>query len=379
MQDGPVSVDDADRWALTSVCPVELKGRGVALRELRESDAESLAQVFGDPEVVRYLWIPVQTLDSERAFVMTAADEARRVLRREYHLAITTGARDEVVGSCHLGVESVERRSAILGYGIRRDLWGRGIGTEVVRLLVRFGFETLHLHRIWATHHPDNPASGRVLAKAGFVPGGRTRDDLRVEGEWRDSLVYVLLEDEWAAFGASERTAGPTLIVVTGAPGSGKSTVAPLVARALPDVAVFDIDVLMGPVNAMLGVDVRSERSVWPAYRVLWMTLLGAAGAAHRPVVFFANALPSEVEAPARRVGFATIAWLVLDSGDETRAARLRSRGEPESAIDEANTDAAELRHLDSPSITSDSTNPKAVATNLVRAINALLRASGYT
>jgi ribosomal-protein-alanine N-acetyltransferase len=374
-----VSVEDADRTPLTSVFPVALHGRKVALRELRESDVESLVQVFGDPEVVRYLWIPVQTVDSERAFVMMAADEAQRIPRGEYHLAITTGARDEVVGSCHLGVESVERCSAIVGYGIRRDLWGRGIGTEVIRLLVRFGFETLRFHRIWATHHPDNPASGRVLAKAGFVPGGRIRDDRRVDGAWRDSLVYVLLEDEWAAFGDSEPASGPTLIVVTGAPGSGKSTVAPLVARALPDVAVFDIDVIMGPVNAMLGVNIRSERSVWPAYRDLWMTLLGAVGAAHRPVVFLANALPSEVEARARRTGFATIAWLVLDSGDEMRAARLRSRGEPDSVIDEARTDAAELRRLDAPIIVNDSTEPRAVATDVVRAVNALLMTSGHT
>jgi RimJ/RimL family protein N-acetyltransferase len=84
-----VSVEDADQAALASVCPVQLQGRKVALRELRESDAESLVRVFRDPEVDRYLWVPVQTVDSERAFVMTAADEAQRVPRREYRLAIS--------------------------------------------------------------------------------------------------------------------------------------------------------------------------------------------------------------------------------------------------------------------------------------------------
>jgi hypothetical protein len=231
----------------------------------------------------------------------------------------------------------------------------------------------------FATHHADNPASSRVLAKAGFVPGGRIRDDLRVEGQWRDSLAYSLLEDDWASLGGSERSSKSTLIVVTGAPGSGQSALAPLVARALPDVAVFDIDVLVEPVSAMLGVDIRGHRSVWPAYRELWMTVLGAAGAAHRPVVFFANALPSEIEDAARRAGIGEIDWLVLDCRDDTRVARLRSRGEPESVLEEASTDAGELRRLGAPIVANDSTDPTAVASDIVRAINALLRASRCT
>lgn len=371
-------VEGANQADPRSVWPVELHGDGVDLRELREDDVEALLRVFADPEVVRYLRIPVQTRDSELAFLATAAEEAQRVPRREYHLAITTGSRRDVGGSCHLGIESVEHRSAILGYGIRSDLRGRGIATEVVRLLARFGFETLHLHRVWATHHADNPASGRVLSKAGFVPGSRIRDDLRVEGQWRDSLVYSLLDGDWALRGGSAGSTTPTLIVVTGAPGSGKSALAPLVARALPDVAIFDIDVLVEPVNAMLGVDIRRHRAVWPAYRELWMTVLGAAGAAHRPVVFFANALPAEVEDAARRAGIDEIDWLVLDAGDRTRATRLRSRGEPEAVIEEARSDAAELRRLGAP-IVNNFNEPTAVASDIVRAINALLRASRRT
>jgi [ribosomal protein S5]-alanine N-acetyltransferase len=64
---------------------------------------------------------------------------------------------------------------------------------------VGFGFERLGMHRIWATHHPENVASRRVLDKLGFREEGRRRDDRMIGGQWSDSVVCSLLEDEWLA------------------------------------------------------------------------------------------------------------------------------------------------------------------------------------
>ncbi len=64
---------------------------------------------------------------------------------------------------------------------------------EAVLLVVQFGFETLRLHRIEAACIPDNQRSIRVLEKAGFRREGLSRSYLRINGVWRDHLLYALI------------------------------------------------------------------------------------------------------------------------------------------------------------------------------------------
>ncbi len=72
-----------------------------------------------------------------------------------------------------------------------------GYATEVSKLLIEFGFETLNLHRIFATCDLRNVGSYKVLEKIGMTKEGRIREDLLLKDGWRDSLLYSILEQEW--------------------------------------------------------------------------------------------------------------------------------------------------------------------------------------
>ena len=76
----------------------------------------------------------------------------------------------EVVG--HISIKNVdtERGEAETGYWIGRPYWGRGYASEAVRMIVAFAFEEVGLQRLYAHVLAHNPASRRVLEKAGFVP-----------------------------------------------------------------------------------------------------------------------------------------------------------------------------------------------------------------
>ena len=91
-----------------------------------------------------------------------------RVAGTEYALVIV--ADGKVVG--HISVKNVDRArdEGEIGYWIGRPYWGRGYASEAVRLMVAFAFEELGLRRLYAHVLAHNPASGRVLEKAGFVP-----------------------------------------------------------------------------------------------------------------------------------------------------------------------------------------------------------------
>jgi ribosomal-protein-alanine N-acetyltransferase len=182
--------------SIPSIYPASIVGERVRLREVDEDDFEATWTRWGSrTEFFRFL--PIEqptTLDEEHAWLASVINEARAVPRRQYQLGID--AAGGLVGMVRLGIDSERHRSADLGYGVGPDEWGQGYATEAARLIVRFGFETLGLHRIWATHHPENLASRRVLDKLGFVEEGRRRDDRFVDGAWYDSVVCSMLESD---------------------------------------------------------------------------------------------------------------------------------------------------------------------------------------
>ena len=80
---------------------------------------------------------------------------------------------------------------------LHRQYWGKGYATEAARRMLRFGFEDLKLHRIWASVAPDNTASVHVLEKIGM-----RREALHLKADWlkdcwRDTFIYAILEEEW--------------------------------------------------------------------------------------------------------------------------------------------------------------------------------------
>lgn len=79
----------------------------------------------------------------------------------------------------------------------RRDLWGRGIGTSVLRRVVDHGFRKLGLHRIASDYLAPNVASAAIHRHAGFVEEGRLRADAWRDGRWVDRILVSMLRDEY--------------------------------------------------------------------------------------------------------------------------------------------------------------------------------------
>jgi RimJ/RimL family protein N-acetyltransferase len=173
-------------------------GEQVRLREVVVSDLTSTWKWASRAEFFRFLPQDRPDLDEQRAWLQSVVADARTVPRVSYQLGVEELDSGLLVGMGRLGIESARNLRASLGYGVDPNYWGRGYATEVACLLLRFGFENLGLHRIWATHHPDNSASRRVLDKVGFREEGRRRDDRLLDGMWFDSVVCSILKHEWA-------------------------------------------------------------------------------------------------------------------------------------------------------------------------------------
>lgn len=92
--------------------------------------------------------------------------------------------------------EDVLVQTAEIGYWLGEAHWGRGYMTEALRAIVAYAFHTLAYHRLEAGHFGWNPASGRVLEKAGFQLEGCQRERFFKNGQFTDNMIYGLLRGE---------------------------------------------------------------------------------------------------------------------------------------------------------------------------------------
>ncbi|GAA4241910.1 GNAT family protein [Actinomadura meridiana] len=179
--------------------PVFITGEGVSLREFTPDDVDAVFAVYGDPLVVEHLSFDPRTREQVTATLTSVIEAARQSPRREYSLAVVVGG--EVIGFARLAVDAQHpgQSSGQLGFALRADRWGQGLGLETVRLLLRLGFGELGLHRLWGARSPGNHVSGQLMTKLGMIEEGTIRGHIRVGGIWRDSVVHSILDDELMA------------------------------------------------------------------------------------------------------------------------------------------------------------------------------------
>ena len=113
-----------------------------------------------------------------------------------YTFALVRREDNKLIGSCGITIRSEPNKEAEMGYILNKSHWNQGYTTEAANRLMRFGFQQLGLHRIYATCDPANVASFKVMEKIGMKREGLLRQHKLEKGKWRDSLLYSILEQE---------------------------------------------------------------------------------------------------------------------------------------------------------------------------------------
>jgi RimJ/RimL family protein N-acetyltransferase len=166
-----------------------MEGRLVRLAPLREEDAEALFRWINERELV-VLNAPFQpiTWDEHRRWferIRTAPDVEIFGIRRRVD--------DDLVGSCQLNQIDAGRRRCSLQIRIgKRDAWGKGYGTEAVRLLVEHAFEELELQRVELEVFAHNERAIRTYRKVGFREQGVRKAAAIIDGEPVDAIVMAI-------------------------------------------------------------------------------------------------------------------------------------------------------------------------------------------
>ena len=180
---------------LGTVLPT-LPGRRVRLRWLRDEDVPALWTIFGDPEVTRH-WGHSTLPDLSAATALLQNIRQQFAWQRLFQWGVALLDTDTVIGTSTLASLSHEHRRAVLGFALARSAWGKGYIDEALRVLLRFSFSEMGLHRLTADTDPRNERSIRTLERLGFRREGRLREHYLLHGERQDSILYGLLRSDW--------------------------------------------------------------------------------------------------------------------------------------------------------------------------------------
>jgi len=172
-----------------------LQTQRLTLRAYTPPDIPALLPLIGAREVAATtLRIPHPYTESD-AQDFIAATEEDLASGNGLRLGIVVRESDMLCGGVGLRIETDHRR-AELGYWIGVPYWGNGFATEAARAVVKHGFETLGLHRIFASHFANNPSSARVLQKIGMRHEGSLRAHILKWGEFLDLEMYGMLASD---------------------------------------------------------------------------------------------------------------------------------------------------------------------------------------
>jgi [ribosomal protein S5]-alanine N-acetyltransferase len=168
---------------------VEIQCPRVLLRPWRRGDEPALVKHADNRKIWRNLRDrfphPYRWSDAEE-WIRTIEDQGEPTLS----FAIVLGG--EPVGG--IGFErftDVEQRVAEIGYWLSEEHWGKGVATEAVAAATTYAFETFEIDRLYAGVFEWNPASCRVLEKAGYLLEARLRRSVFKDGQTIDRLLYV--------------------------------------------------------------------------------------------------------------------------------------------------------------------------------------------
>jgi ribosomal-protein-alanine N-acetyltransferase len=166
------------------------------LRKIQLSDVPSLVKYANNKKIsVQVFNIPFPYGEEDAIFRINFVLQGFKNKER-YAFAITLKGDDELIGEIGLHLDKTNN-SAQFGYWVAEPYWGKGIATEATAAILKFGFEKLDLNKIFATHYPDNAASGKVMQNNNMIKEAELKEHYKIENVYRSVIQYRLTKQEY--------------------------------------------------------------------------------------------------------------------------------------------------------------------------------------
>ncbi len=157
------------------------------IRNWQMEDAPSIAKYANNKKI----WLNLRDAFPYPYDLQDAESYISRVIEASPTMVFAIATQSEAIGSIGLMPgKDVHRYTAEMGYWLAEPFWGKGIMTQAVTILTAYGIRDLKLNRVFAEPYTTNPASARVLEKAGFICEGILRSNVFKNGKILDQFLY---------------------------------------------------------------------------------------------------------------------------------------------------------------------------------------------
>lgn len=168
----------------------------VILRKMDRSFADDMFEYASNPAVTKYLTWDVHP-NRRFSYNYLGYVNSRYRTGEFFDWAITMRDSGKMIGTCGFTRFNFSSYSAEIGFVLNPKYWGYSIAPEASRRVIRFGFDTLELHRIEARYMENNIQSRRVMEKSGMTFEGIYRDMMLVRGQFVSVGVCSILRSEF--------------------------------------------------------------------------------------------------------------------------------------------------------------------------------------
>lgn len=171
-------------------------GEKVRLRAYKREDVQLAQQYINDAETKKLLMpgIPYPiTLEQEQKWF-----ESISAFDDNYSFAIETLQEGKYIGGC--GVNKLDWKNSVATVGIfigDKDYWGKGYGTDAMKVLVKFIFEQMNINKVKLFVYSFNERAVKSYEKCGFIREGVLRQEIFRDGRYHDEYIMGILKDEY--------------------------------------------------------------------------------------------------------------------------------------------------------------------------------------
>ncbi len=173
-----------------------LETERLILRKMTMDDTEDMFEYASDPEIsIHSTWESHISIEATRDFlerIMKAYEE-----NQVAGWGVVLKENNKLIGTSGYVNWSTNHNRAEIGYAISRSLWNKGLMTEAVNEVIRFGFNKMELNRIEARCKLENIGSERVMQKVGMTMEGILREQVFMKGSYHDLKLYSLLRKDY--------------------------------------------------------------------------------------------------------------------------------------------------------------------------------------
>ena len=166
------------------------------LRGMRVSDSADMYEYARRPSVTEYLTWDPHTSESMTREYLTYVGQRYRT-GDFYDWAVICKEDGRMIGTCGFTSFNCPADSAEIGYVLNPTYQGKGLASEAVCRVLRFGFEELSLHRIEAHFIQGNDASHRLMERVGMTFEGYARESMKIKGKYRTIGTCAILRSEF--------------------------------------------------------------------------------------------------------------------------------------------------------------------------------------